>query len=288
MATQSNLDHSRLHAAGGRHAADVRGVADRPADRRHVSQPRGLPRARQQVPAHHQRQRHSHQGEGQRHAERFDHGGVHGDDLRADRAEEPAPAPAAPGAAAAARRRRSRPCSMHAAVVTSSAAAALSRPRVGAPRRRPRHRRRPAPAATPAAPRDTPAVTGGDRPGSSSRRATPTTRRADAIRSSACCAAAATCSARLRGMRPAGLAGLETAEVTLKGTHREPGQLRRHCPGLGQQDLHRQGRATSCSTARFEPSPRQHGDRAAGDRSAVAGKTARSAQGAPTDAKRAK
>ena len=54
-------DDPRLHAAGGRDAADARGVADRPAARRHVSQPRRVPRAREQVPAHHQRHEHPHQ-----------------------------------------------------------------------------------------------------------------------------------------------------------------------------------------------------------------------------------
>ena len=66
LALQSNLTHPRLQAAGDRHQADSRRVADHARTRGHVSQPRLVPRSREQVPANHQRRRARHQGQTER------------------------------------------------------------------------------------------------------------------------------------------------------------------------------------------------------------------------------
>ena len=105
MATQSNLTILGFTPQAVAQEADARRVADRAAARRHVSRPGGVPRARQQVPAHHQRGRHQDRGAHQPERRRDGHRRVHGDDVRAAhragvdrRAAKAAGTPGAPAA----------------------------------------------------------------------------------------------------------------------------------------------------------------------------------------------
>ena len=61
MATQSNLAILGFTPQAGGEEAAARGVADRPEARRQLPRPGVVPRAGQQVPAHHQRRRHQDQ-----------------------------------------------------------------------------------------------------------------------------------------------------------------------------------------------------------------------------------
>ena len=70
--------------------------------------------------------------------------------------------------------------------------------------------------------------------------------------------------------RPAGLAGLGTAEVSLRGTITSRGRLRRHRSGRGQQDLHRPRRRQVVGRLHPIDHRRRDGHSAAGERSAFA------------------
>ena len=250
MATQSNLTIRGFTPQAVATQADARRVADRPAARRHLSRPRA---------------RSSSGSASSRASSTSTSINIKAQDERTAGATitadctattfvllEPASRRSSgrqPGARDRRRRRSSAVMLEHPAFSRRSpwrsrSSSQLRTCRTHSQRLRRHPQPAPAAAAAGAAPAPTPQAAPAQRPTapagrSSSRRDTPTTRTAGAIRSSACCAAVPTRRIRRRGRGR--LASRARDERSHAERHcREPGRLRRHPAGRRQQDLHRQ------------------------------------------------